>query len=44
MDLLHTQLANIQHHLAFVQTEPINWKLLVQASTWTVTLFESYLL
>jgi len=44
MDILHSQLANIQKHLAFVQTEPIDWKLYVQAFSWAVTLFESYLL
>lgn len=44
MDLLHTQLSNIQRQLAFVSTDPIDWKLYVQAFSWTVTLFESYLL
>ena len=44
MDFLHRQLAVLQHHLAFVSVEPINWKLYVQAFTWGVTLFESYLL
>jgi STE24 endopeptidase len=44
MDILHTQLSNIQRQLAFVSVEPINWKLYVQAFSWTVTLFESYLL
>ncbi|RDB21780.1 CAAX prenyl protease 1 [Hypsizygus marmoreus] len=43
MDLLHTQLSNIQRQLAFISTDPINWKLYVQAFSWTVTLFESYL-
>ena len=44
MDILHNQLNNIQRHLAFVATDPINWKLYVQVFSWTVTLFESYLL
>ncbi|KAF9005120.1 peptidase family M48-domain-containing protein [Cyathus striatus] len=44
MDFLHSQLAKIQTQLAFVQTDPIDWKLYVQAFSWTVTLFESYLL
>ncbi|EAU83492.1 metalloendopeptidase [Coprinopsis cinerea okayama7 len=44
MDILHTQLANVQKHLAFVQTDEIDWKFFVQACSWTVTLFESYLL
>jgi len=44
MDILHTQLSNIQRRLAFVAVEPINWKLYVQAFSWTVTFFESYLL
>ncbi|KAF9467610.1 peptidase family M48-domain-containing protein [Collybia nuda] len=44
MDLLHTQLSNIQRQLSFVSVDPINWKLYVQAFSWAVTLFESYLL
>ncbi|KAF8063327.1 peptidase family M48-domain-containing protein [Lyophyllum atratum] len=44
MDILHTQLLNIQRQLAFVTTDPIDWKLYVQAFSWSVTLFESYLL
>ena len=44
MDVLHAQLSNIQRHLAFVSVEPINWKLYVQAFSWIVALFESYLL
>ncbi|EIW74190.1 hypothetical protein CONPUDRAFT_93981 [Coniophora puteana RWD-64-598 SS2] len=44
MDLLHTQLAVVQRQLAFVATDPIDWKLYVQAFSWTVTFFESYLL
>ena len=44
MDLLHTQLAALQHRLSFVATDPIDWKFYVQACSWAVTLFESYLL
>jgi STE24 endopeptidase len=44
MDLLHTQLNKIQQQLAFVAVDPINWKGYVQAFSWLVTLFESYLL
>jgi STE24 endopeptidase len=44
MDLLHSQLAVLQQKLAFVATDPIDWKFYVQACSWGVTLFESYLL
>ncbi|KAG6876822.1 hypothetical protein C0993_000170, partial [Termitomyces sp. T159_Od127] len=44
MDLLHTQLDHIQRHLAFVAVDHIDWKLAVQGFSWTVTLFETYLL
>ncbi|KIJ91753.1 hypothetical protein K443DRAFT_471063 [Laccaria amethystina LaAM-08-1] len=44
MDILHNQLTNIQRHLAFVATAPINWICYVQVFSWTVALFESYLL
>ncbi|KAJ7640425.1 peptidase family M48-domain-containing protein [Mycena polygramma] len=44
MDLLHSQLAKVQHQLAFVSVDPIDWKLYVQVTSWAVTLFESYLL
>ncbi|KAF7290747.1 CAAX prenyl protease [Mycena indigotica] len=44
MDFLHSQLARIQHHLAFVAVDPIDWKFYVQGISWAVTLFESYLL
>lgn len=44
MDFLHSQLARIQQQLAFVSVDPIDWKFYVQAISWTVTLFESYLL
>ncbi|ESK84749.1 putative zinc metallo-protease [Moniliophthora roreri MCA 2997] len=44
MDLLHTNLAKVQHQLAFVAVDPIDWKFYVQIFSWGVTLFESYLL
>lgn len=44
MDALHTQLARIERELAWVQTEPIDWKFLVQCFTWSVTAWELYLL
>jgi STE24 endopeptidase len=44
MDILHVQLSNLQSHLAFVSVDPIDWKLYVQVFSWSVTLFESYLL
>ena len=44
MDFLHSQLAKLQNHLAFVQVDPINWKSCVQGFSWSVTLFEIYLL
>ena len=45
MDILHTQLLlPIERQLAWVQTEPIDWKFLVQCFTWTVTGWELYLL
>ena len=44
MDFLHSQLAKLQKHLAFVQVDPINWKGYVQGFSWSVTLFETYLL
>nr|GAT49145.1 predicted protein [Mycena chlorophos] len=44
MDFLHSQLARIQDHLAWVAVEPIDWKFYVQGISWAVTLFESYLL
>lgn len=43
MEVLHSQLANLQRHLAWVSTEPLDWKLYVQAFSWSVYLFESYL-
>ncbi|EPS96954.1 hypothetical protein FOMPIDRAFT_1150347 [Fomitopsis schrenkii] len=44
MDLLHAQLALIERRLAFVVVEPLDWKTYVQAFSWAVTLFESYLI
>jgi STE24 endopeptidase len=44
MDILHAQLDALQSRLAFVSVDPIDWKLYVQVFSWTVTLFESYLL
>ena len=44
MDFLHTQLEALQRQLSWVQTDPIDWKLYVQAFSWTVCLFETYLL
>ena len=44
MDFLHVQLATVQKQLAFVSTDPIDWKTYVQACSWAVCLFESYLL
>ena len=44
MDILHTQLNNIQRHLAFVAVDDIDWKFYVQLFSWSVSLFESYLL
>lgn len=44
MDLLHSQLAALQQKLSFVATDPIDWKFYVQVFSWSVTLFESYLL
>jgi STE24 endopeptidase len=44
MDILQTQLNNIQRHLAFVAVDDIDWKFSVQLFSWSVSLFESYLL
>ncbi|KAF5319289.1 hypothetical protein D9619_008697 [Psilocybe cf. subviscida] len=44
MDLLHNGLKHIQHRLAFVTTDDINWKGYVQFFSWASTLFETYLL
>jgi hypothetical protein len=44
MDILHAQLAAIQHKLAFVQVDPIDWKTHVLIFSWGICLFESYLL
>jgi STE24 endopeptidase len=44
MDILHTQLAVIQHRLAFVQEDPIDWRTYVLVFSWGICFFESYLL
>ncbi|TFK71002.1 metalloendopeptidase [Pluteus cervinus] len=44
MDLLHAQLGRVQQHLSFVAVDPIDWKFYVQVFSWTITIFESYLL
>ncbi|KAJ3841940.1 peptidase family M48-domain-containing protein [Lentinula raphanica] len=44
MNFLHSGLATVQRHLAFVSVDPIDWKFYVQVFSWSVTLFESYLL
>ena len=44
MDILHTQLNNIQRHLAFVAVDNIDWRFYVQLFSWSVSLLESYLL
>ncbi|TFK98023.1 peptidase family M48-domain-containing protein [Pterulicium gracile] len=44
MEFLHAQLAVLQRKLSWVSVAPVNWKGYVQAFSWTVTLFESYLL
>jgi hypothetical protein len=44
MDILHAQLTAIQRRLAFVQTDPIDWRTQVLVFSWGICLFESYLL
>ena len=44
MDALHSVLVQIQKRLAFVAVDPIDWKTYVQAFSWSVALFECYLL
>ncbi|KAI0298335.1 metalloendopeptidase [Multifurca ochricompacta] len=44
MDFLHAQLAAIQHRLAFVQEDPIDWRTYVLVFSWGICFFESYLL
>jgi hypothetical protein len=44
MDALHSVLVQIQKQLAFVAVDPIDWKTYVQAFSWSVALFECYLL
>ena len=44
MDYLNAGLDAVQSRLAWVATDPFDWKLFLQVSSWTVCLFESYLL
>ena len=44
MDILHAGVTAIERRLAFVAVEPLDWKTYVQAFSWVVTLFESYLM
>ena len=44
MDILHSQVNNIQRHLAFVAVDDIDWRFYIQLFSWSVSLFESYLL
>lgn len=44
MEFLNAGLDAVQRRLAFVAVEPIDWKLYLQACSWGVCLFESYLL
>jgi hypothetical protein len=44
MEYLDGGLAAIERRLAFVETEPIDWRQLVLAFSWGVCIFESYLL
>lgn len=44
MDFLHHQLARVEHNLAWVKTNDVDWKLYIQVFSWSVCLFESYLL
>ncbi|KAI0739345.1 peptidase family M48-domain-containing protein [Daedaleopsis nitida] len=44
MDYLNAGLDALHSRLAWVATDPFDWKFFIQASSWTVCLFESYLL
>ena len=44
MDFIHHQVSLVEKQLAFVTTDPIDWKFYVQIFSWAVCLFESYLL
>ncbi|KAH9934007.1 peptidase family M48-domain-containing protein [Epithele typhae] len=44
MEYLNAGLDAVQSQLAWVSTESFDWKLYLQASSWAVCLFESYLL
>jgi hypothetical protein len=44
MDILHAQLTALQHKLAWVSVDPVDWKLYAQVLSWSISLFESYLM
>lgn len=44
MEFIHQQVALVEKQLAFVATDPVDWKTYVQIFSWVVCLFESYLL
>ena len=44
MDYVNAGLDAVQTRLAWVATDPVDWKLYLQVSSWAVCLFESYLL
>ncbi|KIP07880.1 hypothetical protein PHLGIDRAFT_19080 [Phlebiopsis gigantea 11061_1 CR5-6] len=44
MEFIHQQVALVEKQLAFVATDPVDWKTYVQIFSWGVCLFESYLL
>ena len=44
MDFLNAGLDLVQSRLAWVATDPFDWKLYLQLTSWGVCLFESYLL
>lgn len=44
MEFIHHQVALVEKQLAFVATDPVDWKTYVQIFSWGVCLFESYLL
>lgn len=44
LDLLNTGLDAVQARLAWVATDAVDWKFYLQVCSWSVCLFESYLL
>ncbi|THH19549.1 hypothetical protein EW146_g1633 [Bondarzewia mesenterica] len=44
MDFLHSYITTLQRNLAWVSVDPIDWKFYVQVSSWSICIFESYLL